>query len=188
MSVGQRHALAGLPLLACLMTFPSAGLALAKTSPPSALTRLGYSFAPETALGPRKAGLMCLPNGKVRWGDLGPVGPNELQDMLARQLRNLGIIIVSADIAPTSGGDRVSAQIDSLHINGCARKWGLGKQRALSGTGTIGVSWTISSGEVSSVNRFHTESAFAFDQTKGDSILAKAFEAVATAGAPQLRH
>jgi hypothetical protein len=145
---------------------------------------LSHDFVADTPVGPKKAGLACLPNGKVRWGDLDPGANADLRARLANKLRSAGLRID----APNGAGRVLHVRILALRVSACAKKFGLGRPGSLSGKGTIDIEWTVEGTSVSQSSSFMTHADFTFTPS-GDNhvtIIDAAFEKSARMVAPQL--
>ncbi|HKX22344.1 MAG TPA: hypothetical protein VJM81_03610 [Rhizorhapis sp.] len=137
------------------------------------LVELTHPFVADTPIGPRKAGLMCLPNGKVRWGDINTGTSDDLRAILAERLNAIGL-------PPRSGLGRddmipLRARIISLTVSACAKKFGLGQPGALTGKGIIETEW------VGSTRSFVTRANFSFQPTRDTQapVLSAAFRETA---------
>lgn len=135
---GQQQALAGLLLLAAACGYSSPGTAA--VAPQSiVLAHVNHAFNKDSVIGPRRAGLLCLPNGVVRWGDLNGGAKEDLLGMLANRLRTSGAAVKS--VSGAGGEIRLHARIVNLRVKACAKKFGLRRPAALSGGGVIDIEW-----------------------------------------------
>lgn len=97
--------------------------------------------APRDRAGKRRAGMLCLPNGKLRVRDFVP-SDGDLQLVADRALKYFG-----PKAAPLiADGVVFEIRLKSINANLCAHSWGvfgLGDRKDLSGKATFTFAWTL---------------------------------------------
>lgn len=101
------------------------------------------TFAPETlkAVGPRKAGLLCLPAGSVRGASLAQplrlLATSVLHGVISKQLRDR-----PARVAQLATVSQIDADVRALKVKVCAAHWGLGDASLIKGSAVLRIRWT----------------------------------------------
>ena len=112
------------------------------------IARLSYPLEARQILGPRRAGFLCLPAGKVRWRDMALPAVADVEHAVdqAGWARSLGLTLQQSHpvflLAPADlvvAGTLVNAQI-SMCVPG--RNIGIGR-RVVTGGGQITLRWDI---------------------------------------------
>jgi len=98
--------------------------------------------APRDRAGKRRAGMLCLPNGKLRVRDF-VTSDDELQLVAQRALRHSG----TKGAPLVADGVVFEIHLKSINANLCAHSWGfwgIGSNRSeLSGKATVTFAWTL---------------------------------------------
>ena len=102
--------------------------------------RIGDRIAPDSEIGKKRVGLACLPNGRVKWSDIGFGGPTDRRELVQDALEDAGL-----PIATLSGGTPLKRQIrlrgvmTEASVDLCAKN--AFRLSALSGTARLVVEW-----------------------------------------------
>lgn len=173
------------------------GLALAAAAPADrvyAIERIGDRIAPDTEIGKKRAGLACLPNGRVRWSDIGSAGASDRRELVQDALEDAGLPITTL-----SGGTPLKRQIrlrgivTDAAVDLCAKNM-LGRPTALSGTARLVMEWRGENGDdlplrhISTIERKFEGPKAASLGTIGRTLIEEATRDLAQwlqAGAPQ---
>lgn len=141
------------------------------------IERLTTNLLAENPIGSKRAGLVCLPNGTLRWRDLNAGSDEVLRENFIRRLRDLKVD--ATDVGVNGYGVHLTGRLLDLSVKACARKWGLGQKRALTGSGVIEFEWIRSVDGTS--HSFSTRSEFSFDPDRSANapIVDAALQAVA---------
>ena len=131
---------------ALLLAWPCAAAA----EPTYAVAYSKADFHKGEKIGLKKAGLLCLPNGPVRWGrgDFF-VDPAELSAAVGASLARTGMKVSPAAAAGFGqAGVEAATHLIGLTVTGarfdlCAPKWGLGDRSRLRGTGRLAARWEV---------------------------------------------
>lgn len=139
----------------------------------------------DTVLGSKKAGLLCMPNGKVRWGDVSP-DDAALTDLFARNLRNAGLkVSLSQEADKVDGIPGLKVTLTDFKVSACARRWGFGDRGTMTGQGTVAISWSqrVKNNKNPEGSTFETVETFQIDprQDPNATILSEAIKASAQA-------
>jgi len=104
---------------------------------------IDYKLDPETVIGPVRAGMLCLPNGKLRWRDLRLPGLLDSQALVARALASGGMNVVTRDAGPSKRGGFINLAIETAHLRLCMPGLSgvVGKPR---GEGNMRLHWQLS--------------------------------------------
>ena len=105
--------------------------------------RLGDSIGADDSIGPKRAGLMCLPNGHIRWRDLMPGERADRRDIVEDALEDAGLPIVSGAPSATRRQFRVRGLVTEASASLCARQQLIGDKAALSGTAHVTIEWRV---------------------------------------------
>lgn len=109
--------------------------------PPAKLIAV-VDAAPRDRAGKRRAGMLCLPNGKLRVRDFVP-SDDDLQRVAERALRDYG----HKGAALTADGVTFEIHLKSINASLCAHSWGfwgIGSNRSeLSGKATVTFKWSL---------------------------------------------
>ncbi|UAK24315.1 hypothetical protein [Sphingomonas nostoxanthinifaciens] len=135
-------------------------LAAAAASPTPtvyAITRIGSDLAADQVVGVKRAGMMCMRNGVIRWSDLAAGHAMDQREAVQDALED-------ADIAVTPLGESAAADskrvlrlrgvVRAASANLCARHW-LGDSKALSGEIGVTIEWRAESRATATVERRH---------------------------------
>jgi hypothetical protein len=101
----------------------------------------------EVKLGPKRAGLLCLPNGSIRLGRLNLTGPF-LRGAVEEALSKTEISIATNDSAAMDGTPvpyRLVGTITSVRLSTCATGWGMGDRSSVKGHADVVVNWELAS-------------------------------------------
>lgn len=133
---------------ACLVvaTWGGAVSAAASDGPIYAITRVGSALTDDDLVGSKRAGLMCLPNGAIRWGDVGTGGSMDQREVVQDALEDAGLAMTP--LGSFGGG---TAGHPALHLRAtvraaafrlCAKHY-VGDARALSGDAALELEWRV---------------------------------------------
>lgn len=145
----------------------------------------------DTVLGPKKAGLLCMPNGKVRWRDISP-DDAALTDLVARHLRAAGLKVSSSlETDNVDGTTPLKVTVTDFKVAACARRWGFGDRGTMTGQGTVSMSWSQrgkSNDDLKGLT-FETVETFQVDpkQDPNATILSEAIKSSVEAAASHLK-
>lgn len=103
------------------------------------LFEMRRAIAPADRVGARKAGLLCLPAGALRWSDIDP-GSDAINRAVARGFSTGGVR--DPFTVPSSATFKVSGEIVGVDVSACLAETGL--KRKLGGRKTSKVSGAIS--------------------------------------------
>ncbi|MGJ3649748.1 hypothetical protein ACLB0R_14915 [Sphingomonas sp. GlSt437] len=143
------------------------------------------SFGPRAKIGAKRAGLLCIPAGPLRWRDVDNGGVSHLGAMLGAALNRAGLHALSRDrdVFETGGPDadyRVVVTIKGIDASVCAPHWGLGGKRAYDGHGRIALRWQVYSRATRAiVDDWETQSTFQLDRHNDESFIKTALDGVA---------
>jgi hypothetical protein len=137
-------------VIASLPLFFIAITPCAAAEPRYAVAYARADFGRGEKIGLKKAGLLCLPNGAVRWGK-GDfyVEPAELVANVGAGLAKSGLSLPEAaasrfgPAASEAASHLIGFRITSGRFDVCARKWGLGDRSRLRGTGRVTARWEV---------------------------------------------
>ncbi len=105
--------------------------------------RLGDGIGADDSIGPKRAGLICLPSGHIRWRDLVPGERADRREIVQDALEDAGLPILSTASASTRRQFRIRGLVTEASANLCARQQLLGDSAALSGTARLTIEWRI---------------------------------------------
>jgi hypothetical protein len=136
--------------IASLPLFLAAASPGAAAEPRYAVAYAKAEFARGEKIGLKKAGLLCLPNGAVRWGkgDF-HVDPAELSASVGAGLARTGLSLPDAAASrfgPAAGeaaSHLIGFTITAGRFDLCAPKWGLGDRSRLRGTARVAARWEV---------------------------------------------
>ncbi|MBO9575278.1 MAG: hypothetical protein J7494_06055 [Sphingobium sp.] len=111
----------------------------------------------QSTLGSRRAGLLCLPQGSIRWRDIAASD----KALTANLVKSIGEEVLGA--GRTKG---LRIEIVGLSVQSCAKRFGFGDSGVLSGTGKIEIDWA---GPALATQIAHTASRFSFKQENAGS-------------------
>jgi hypothetical protein len=148
-------------LWACLAVAIGGGAvpAPAADGPVYAITRVSSSLTDDDLVGSKRAGLVCLPNGAIRWRDVGTGGSMDQREVVQDALEDTGLAVT-----PLGFSSNGSAAHPVLHLRAtvkaaafrlCAKHY-LGDARALSGDAALELEWRVEAldgSEVSHVSK-----------------------------------
>lgn len=110
------------------------------------LAPLRYEVAQNQKVGEKRAGLLCLPNGSLRFGAFVLPDSEMISATLAKRLAGDGRSVVRPDEAWDDRGTpryRVFPVITQLNLSGCAKRWGFGDTNRIKGFAQVSIRWTI---------------------------------------------
>ena len=115
--------------------------ALAEPARIYVVERIGDRIAPDTEIGKKRAGLACLPNGRIRWSDIGSAGATDRRELVqdAREDAGLPIATLSGGV-PLKRQVRLRGVVTEAAADLCAKSF-LGRPSALSGTARLVMEW-----------------------------------------------
>jgi hypothetical protein len=139
----------------CLVaaTGGAAAIAAPGDRPIYAVVRVGSALAGEDRIGAKRAGLMCLPNGVLRWGDVATGGAMDQREVVQDALEDAGLPVTPLGTTDRASGRpalRLRASIRAAGFNLCARHY-LGDARAYSGDVALEIEWRVESTDGSEV-------------------------------------
>lgn len=125
-----------------------AGLAGAAMAQPPAqrprlytVARIGSAIDDAQTVGAKRAGMMCLPNGVIHWGDVFSGTQMDQREVVQDVVEDAGLTVTPLGNAPDRAF-RLRGTVRTAAFDLCARAW-LGNARALSGTVTLGIEWRL---------------------------------------------
>ena len=99
-------------------------------------------MADEQIVGSRRAGLMCLPLGSIRWSDVATGTGMDQREAVQDVLEDEGVTV--APLAESAGSTlRIRGSVTTADFRLCARRWALGDAKALSGDAQLSMEWRI---------------------------------------------
>lgn len=143
------------------------------------------SFGARDKIGAKRAGLLCVPAGPLRWRDVDDGGISHLSAMLGAALNRAGLHALSRDrdVFETGGPDadyRLVVTIKGIDASVCAPHWGLGGKRAYDGRGRITLRWQVYSRATRAiVDDWEVQSAFELDRHNDESLIKTALDGAA---------
>jgi len=145
-----------------LIALPAGALARAPDPaaprPAYSVTMIHAPYAANAGVGARRAGLMCLPQGAVRWRELSARDDRWSIALIEDALAQEGLVVDRAARAKASSV-LVRGALRRVVLRVCARHWGLGDPFSLDGDGALEMEWRVLDAEglphahVSSVSR-----------------------------------
>lgn len=105
-----------------------------------------YDIKSEQKLGPKRAGLICLPNGSLSFRDLRLPPPETTTKTVSDRLIVGGLKVAPLD--PTGFADqptpyRMVATVVNIGLSVCAKRWGLGDTTSVTGSANVTIQWSI---------------------------------------------
>jgi len=104
-------------------------------------------FTAGEKIGSKKAGLVCLPNGSIRWTKDLVLSEAELRTALSQGLNGSDGHFAQSESSIFREPDRakylIAAHISRAKFDVCATRWGLGDRHAIKGTGRITIDWKV---------------------------------------------
>lgn len=132
-----------------------------------------YNFTPFSAVGKKKAGLLCLPNGRLVWSDIAPLNPAAINGVMERAFQR-EVLKIGADL----GNIGITAYVARVDLSACAKNWAFGGEDSYKGRGTIVMEWKFEGSHSRTLpDLANTTSTFELDGAKQP--LEAAFEAAA---------
>lgn len=137
----RRTAAAALLALACTSAARAAGPA-----PIYAVTRISSAIDDGEKVGSKRAGLMCLPQGVVHWGDVATGGSLDQREIVQDALEDAGVAVTP--LGEVGGGGerahlRVRGTVRTAAFRLCAKRFGLGDAKTYSGDVAIEMEWRV---------------------------------------------
>jgi hypothetical protein len=128
-----------------------AAAALPAASPPPArvyaVVRVGSVLDPAAVVGRKRAGALCLPNGAIRWSDVAAGTATDQRELVQDALEDAGVAVTPfGEAQDRRGTARLRATVQAARFDLCARRWGLGDGKAMSGEAGITVEWRVEDG------------------------------------------
>lgn len=111
-----------------------------------AITRVGSALADDDLVGSSRAGLVCLPNRAIRWGDVGTGGSMDQREVVQDALEDAGLAMTP--LGSFGGGTaahpalRLRATVRAAAFRLCAKHY-VGDARALSGDAALELEWRV---------------------------------------------
>lgn len=103
--------------------------------------RIRDLISEDEKVGTRKAGLMCLPNGSLRWKDVSTGANIDQREIVQDVLEDRGLRVASLGApGPTRRQVRLRGILKAADFTLCARDW-LGDHNALSGNARLEIEW-----------------------------------------------
>jgi hypothetical protein len=139
---------------ACLVLSIWGAVAVAAPDHPIySVVRVGSVLADEDKVGAKRAGLMCLPNGVIRWSDVATGGAMDQREIVQDALEDAGLPVTplgSYDIRSGHPALRLRATVRMAKLDLCARHF-IGDAKALSGDIALDIEWRVESADGSEV-------------------------------------
>jgi len=110
--------------------------------PTYSVTMLHAPYAANAGVGARRAGLMCLPQGAVRWRELSARDDRWSIALIEDALAQEGLAVDRAARAAASTV-LVRGELRRVMLRVCARRWGLGDPSSLDGDGVLQMEWRV---------------------------------------------
>lgn len=137
----MKRFIVGLAMAYSLGCAAAPAAAAASTDRVYVIERVGDRIAPDAIVGAKRAGLACLPNGRIKWSDVGVGGPTDRREFVEDALEDAGLPIATImSGTPLRRQVRLRGIITDAALDLCARNI-LGHPSALSGTGKLVVEW-----------------------------------------------
>lgn len=127
---------------ACIST---AAFGQTSTTPDYSVAAIEYSPGPLTRVGSVKAGLLCLPKGRLRWRDVARPADVTLMRLVTAVLEANGLSVASPP-DPVFGDPppmtryRVRVVVTAMTMRLCVAGLGIGEKKP-SGEGTLSIRW-----------------------------------------------
>lgn len=148
----MRQALAGWALLALGAAAPAAARTV------YTVVRVGSDLTGEQIVGVRRAGLACLPAGKLRWAQVDAGTNTDQREAVQDALEDADLPVVPFGEYSGERGDaetpRLRGVVKAAAFDLCAKHW-LGDANALSGEARLDVEWRIESRAQAGVAQRH---------------------------------
>ena len=112
-----------------------------------AVVRVGSALADEDRVGARRAGLVCLPDGPIRWRDIATGGVMDQREIVQDALEDAGLPVTPLGSLGDRAGRpalRLRATVRTADFRVCARHYP-GDARAFSGDVALDVEWRVES-------------------------------------------
>ena len=124
-----------------------AGLALsvqagAAPAPLYAIARIGSAIDGAEPVGSRRAGALCLPDGRIRWSDVAGVTSMDQRELVEDAFEDAGVAVTPLGVGSDHAA-RLRGTVRSARFSLCARRWLGGGATALSGDATVRVEWRL---------------------------------------------
>jgi hypothetical protein len=110
--------------------------------PTYSVTMIHAPYAANAGVGARRAGLMCLPQGAVRWRELSARDDRWSIALIEDALAQAGLAVDRSARAAASSV-LVRGELRRVMLRVCARRWGLGDPSSLDGEGAIQMEWRV---------------------------------------------
>jgi hypothetical protein len=130
-------------------TWGQGAIAAPGNSPLYAVIRVGSSLADEDRIGVKRAGLACLPNGVIRWGDVATGGNMDQREAVQDALEDAGLPVTPLGLSDDNDRRpalRLRAMVRAADFRVCARHY-LGDAKAYSGDVALDIEWRIEGGD-----------------------------------------
>ncbi len=134
---------------ACLVVgVPTFARSTVAVEPAVSQVRVIYNFTPFSAVGRKKAGLLCVPNGKMTWSDIAPPNPQMINTMMQSALRQ-----EEAKIKRRQIWGSITALLVEVNLSACAKQWAFGDRDTYKGGGQITVEWQAEGAQANRTDR-----------------------------------
>lgn len=144
---------------ALLLTLPVQAPSAPQAAAVYAVARIGSGISDDEIVGQKRAGLMCLPNGSIRWSDVTVGTSMDQREIVQDVLEDEGVAVTPLGefVASNSAGRvlRLRGSVRSASFSLCARHWGTGDARALSGDTRLEIEWRAESRDDAAVEQRH---------------------------------
>ncbi|WP_174273783.1 hypothetical protein [Sphingomonas bacterium] len=142
----MRPAAASAGCLAILLAATSAPAA-PPPAPVYVVDRMRDLISPDEVVGTRRAGLMCLPNGTIRWKDIPQGDALDRREIIQDVLEDEGQHVASLGGTVAARRQvRIRGVVRAAAFRLCARQW-LGDRGALSGDAHLEMEWRAENGD-----------------------------------------
>jgi hypothetical protein len=107
--------------------------------------RIGSELSSDARVGVSRAGLLCAPDRRLAWKDVGAGPVTQQKEIVQDALDRAGLR--TAMVLPTGArrhdARRISGVIEQAHFALCDRHWALSRAHALSGEASIVLHWRL---------------------------------------------
>lgn len=117
-------------------------------APDYSIAYIRFDIPERAKIGSKRAGLLCFPNGALRWGDVARRGDESLIASASAALAASGLSLadppseIFENRAPPSRF-RITGVVTELSASLCAPGWGLGQREAYKGSGRLRIVWSV---------------------------------------------
>lgn len=131
-----------------LSAWGTAALAAPADPPIYAVIRVGSVLSDEDRIGVKRAGLLCMPNGAIQWGEVSTGGTMDKREIVQDALEDAGLPVTplgAVEVRDRRPVLRLRATVRAANFSLCARHWGMGDAKALSGDVALEIEWRVES-------------------------------------------